>query len=166
MAISKITTNSVGAGTITQPLMGTNVAGNGPAFSAYQSTAQANLTASTYTKILFQTEEFDTNNNFDSTTNYRFTPTVAGYYQINSLLSFLGTPAVPTIIIYKNGAVYKYGVFFGGGVANPSLNVSSVVYLNGSTDYVEIYAYTTTAGITMQTGASPTYFNGAMIRSA
>ena len=38
----------------------------------------------TNTKIVFNAKEFDTANAFDSTTNYRFTPQVAGYYQFNS----------------------------------------------------------------------------------
>jgi len=59
------------------------VSGNMPAFLVYPSASSTNLTSSTWTKIVFNTEVFDTNNNFDSTTNYRFTPTVAGYYQIN-----------------------------------------------------------------------------------
>ena len=108
MAISKITTNSVGAGTITQPLMGTNVAGNGPAFSAYQSTLQS-VSNNTYTKVSFQTEEFDTNSNYD-TANYRFTPTVAGYYQVNGAVTIA---AVGTYFcfcrIYKNGVSFKAG---------------------------------------------------------
>jgi hypothetical protein len=62
------------------------VSGNMPAFSAYQSSGQT-LSSATATKLNFQTEEFDTNNNFDSTTNMRFTPTVAGYYQVNGGLS-------------------------------------------------------------------------------
>jgi hypothetical protein len=41
------------------------------------------ITSNTFTKVQINTEEFDTNSNFDSTTNYRFTPTVAGYYQVN-----------------------------------------------------------------------------------
>jgi len=64
-----------------------NIAGTGPAFSAYQSSGQTISSTSTWTKINFQTEEFDTNNNFDSTTNYRFTPQIAGYYQVNATIT-------------------------------------------------------------------------------
>ena len=46
--------------------------------------------------------------------------------------------------------------------------VSSVVYLNGSTDYVELYAYNTNTTSASATGASEfeTFFNGAMVRAA
>lgn len=65
--------------TLTVPAQTGTVAINGPAFSAYQSSAQT-LSSGTITKIEFQTEEFDTDNCFDNAINYRFTPNVAGYY--------------------------------------------------------------------------------------
>ena len=66
-------------GKVQQAALAANVAGNGPAFSAYQSTLQS-FSSNTVTKVLFQTEEYDTNSNFASS---RFTPTVAGYYQLS-----------------------------------------------------------------------------------
>lgn len=60
--------------------------GYGPAFSAYRGGPNQALTTGTYTKVQLNIEEFDTNNNFDSSTNYRFTPTVAGYYQFQGRL--------------------------------------------------------------------------------
>ena len=59
----------------------------GPTFSAYLN-ANQNIATSTFTKIALNAELFDTDNNFDTST-YRFTPTVAGYYQINGLAFFL-----------------------------------------------------------------------------
>ena len=55
---------------------------NGPAFSAVNTGGQT-FSNGTATKIQFGTEEFDTAGAFDSTTNYRFQPLVAGYYQFN-----------------------------------------------------------------------------------
>lgn len=68
---------------ITQGLVDSGVAGTGPAFSAYRGTPQS-VTTGQYTKIQINTEEFDTDNAFDSGTNYRFTPQVAGYYTTRS----------------------------------------------------------------------------------
>ena len=53
---------------------------NGPTFSVYRNTTEQSVTSNVATKIQFNAEEFDTANCFDSTTNYRFTPNVAGYY--------------------------------------------------------------------------------------
>jgi hypothetical protein len=140
----------------------------GPAFSAYQSAAQTSIANVTATKITFQTEEFDTNNNFSSS---RFTPTVAGYYQINGCVSLntVTTANSITITIFKNGSAYKDG---STGRANPVTfprsAASSLVYLNGSTDYVEIYCYVDIASGTATTAESIffTYFNGCLVRSA
>lgn len=155
---------NIGAGGLTQTYFGANVAGNGPAFSAYQNSAQS-LTANVVTKIQFQAEEFDTNNNFDSTTNYRFTPTVAGYYQITSDVAPL-TGAYVYAAIYKNGSEYKRGAQNGsGGAYFYSASVTGLVYCNGSTDYIEIYALSTTAQ-TLTANSFQTYFQGAMVRAA
>jgi hypothetical protein len=139
------------------------VSGNMPAFSAYPSSAQS-YTNNTFTKITFDTEEFDTNSNFASN---RFTPTVAGYYQLNSAVSMNSTAQNYAFIsIYKNGSEYKRG-----GASNATqmygVSVSSLVYFNGSTDYVEIYALAANNGNgSFQGNGIQTYFNGCMIRAA
>jgi hypothetical protein len=138
----------------------------GPAFSAYAGTS-TNLTTGAETKVLFDTEEFDTNANFATS---RFTPTVAGYYQINACIRIQGLLVGNTAyaILYKNGASYKVGQLTLQGVAgNPTFLVSTVVYLNGSTDYVEIYAFQN-SGVTLttQNAQSTTYFNGTFVRGA
>ena len=158
--------SSAGSTVLTLPAVSGTVMVNGPAFSAYQSTAQP-ITASTPTRLQFQTEEFDTNNNFDSTTNYRFTPTVAGYYQVNAAFymigGFTGGHAV-VCWIYKNGVVYKAQTTR-PTTSGTSANVSSIIYFNGATDYIEVYGYTDTAS-SGSTGIQQTFFNAAMIRSA
>lgn len=136
----------------------------GPAFAAYQSTPQT-LSSSTTTKISLQTEEYDTNNNFDSTTNYRFTPTVAGYYQINGGMTVSTTPTGGWVAIYKNGSLYKRGNAL--DASGTTFVVSSLVHFNGSTDYVEMYGNITT-GQQLSSGSPAeayTYFNGSMTRS-
>ena len=135
----------------------------GPAFAAYQSTGGTSVGAGTRTKIALQTEEFDTNSNFDSTTNYRFTPTVAGYYQINGSVTLNGSTEL-CALIYKNGTQYKTGSDI-ATTTNYGSVVSSLVYLNGSTDYVELYAFTASSTVTVA-GISLTYFNGSLVRGA
>jgi len=119
------------------------VTGNMPAFSAYYSGGGQTPTANTYTKLIFNTEDFDTANCFDSTTNYRFTPNVAGYYQINLICSVGQNGSAQTTYrsaIYKNGSIYANtasGQVAGGAYGNQSMSI--VIYFNGSTDYVEAY---------------------------
>ena len=150
------------------------VAGNMPAFNAYGSALQSIATA-TFTKIAFNTKAFlngvsgtvfDTNTNYD-TTNYRFTPTVAGYYQINSTISTTSSATGLAIIaIYKNGTAFCYG----NTVPNTNggyITVNSLVYCNGSTDYIEIYAYQN-SGVSLNFGSnsSPFQFSGCLVRGA
>ena len=135
-------------------------AGTGPAFSVYASSGTS-VANNTLTKLTFDTEEFDTNNNFASS---RFTPTVAGYYQINGCIG--GAYATMLCTIFKNGTEYKRGVTASGVTLNQA-NVSSIVYLNGSTDYVELYTYQGSGSTqTMSSGISGAYFNGCLMRSA
>jgi len=142
----------------------------GPAFSAY---GQGNQTVSnnTWTKVILGYEEFDTANAFDSTTNYRFTPQVAGYYQINGMINGNANVSNPTFVqaaIYKNGAIYKRYSSIGNAANYQSGTISSIVYLNGSTDYVELYGYLTSATAIFSGESSyvAVWLNGAMVRSA
>jgi hypothetical protein len=154
--------------TITVPAVTGTMAIDGPAFSAYQNTAQTGISTVVPTKVTFDTEEFDTNNNFASS---RFTPTVAGYYQISAAVTINSTLSTISCLglLYKNGTQYK-----NGSTAKPSTSnyatssVSTLVYLNGSTDYVELYVYGdvgSTFSLIASTTAN-TYINGSMVRAA
>jgi hypothetical protein len=147
------------AASIPQAALAANVVGNGPAFGAYQSTAQA-LTANVYTKLLFQTEEFDTNSNFASST---FTPTVAGYYQLNARFRVSTSVANQNIFIYKNGSLFKDGVAV--DTSSVGIQINCLVYANGTTDYFEIYGAFNNSQNT-SAGQQATWFNGFLARAA
>lgn len=141
---------------------------SGPAFRANTVTAQT-ITNSTFTKMAYNVEEFDTNSNYDPTTNYRFTPTVAGYYQINANASLGGgTTGYVQCSIYKNGSAYS------GGSSVPNNNnvggkvsASALIYLNGSSDYVEFYVWQNNGSSTnLQVGQGDNTFSGFLARSA
>lgn len=152
---------------IDQISLSSNVAGNGPAFSAYLSSDQT-VSSATFTKIAFNTEEFDTNSNYDNATNYRFTPTVAGYYQCSAVLQQGNSVSCTQLLIsfYKNGSSFKQGSDNAvSGVQ--SVNASALIYCNGSTDYIEAYGYNAGAGTIKFTGGqSLTYFQASMVRAA
>jgi hypothetical protein len=134
----------------------------GPSFSAYQSSAQT-LSSNTWTKINLQTEEWDTNSNFDNTTNYRFTPTVGGYYQVNGAVAISSVNTSITTALYKNGSNFKIS-----NQSNANMyigNVSALVFLNGSTDYIEMYC-NIGLGQALSAGSVTTYFQAALVRSA
>jgi hypothetical protein len=157
---SLVLTNATG---LPQAGLGTNVAGNGPAFGAWQTGGGQALSAGVYTKIIFQNEEFDTNSNFDSTTNYRFTPTVAGYYQLNARFRVSTSVANIGLTIYKNGSLFKDGV--GTDTSAVGTQINCLVYANGTTDYFEIYGYFSNSQNTTG-GQQATWFNGFLARAA
>jgi hypothetical protein len=161
-------TTAFTTGAVTQATMGTNVAGTGPAFSAYASAATSTASA-TFTKVAINTKEFDTNTNFDNVTNYRFTPTVAGYYQVSSAITWAASATGYGLAsIFKNGAEFKRGssVLLSAGL-NVAPNVSALIYLNGSTDYIELYVYQN-SGATLSTfnGSVYVYFQACLVRGA
>ena len=149
-----------GSTVLTLPAQTGTVMVNGSAFSAYQSSAQT-LTSNVATKILFQTEEFDTNSNFASST---FTPTVAGYYQVSAAFAMGAVASGGNIAVYKNGGLYKYMYNIAGFAVN-ILAGTCLVNCNGTTDYIEIYGTLGTGQVT-SANATATYFQAAMIRSA
>ena len=127
----------------------------------------SSIPTSTATKIALNTEEFDTANCFDSTTNYRFTPNVAGYYQFNGLCVNGGTAITNNWFrLYRNGTAYSSGL--GGGVSTGYLNLNDLVYLNGTTDYVEFYGFITATSPLFVANSAPTLtkVSGVLVRSA
>jgi hypothetical protein len=159
------------AGNITVPAVtGTMmVSGNMPAFSAYLSANQS-VTNNVATKVALNTEDFDTANCFDSTTNYRFTPNVAGYYQFNlPLVSYSSASNITgiTVSLYKNGSQYAYIQNVTSAVVVYSNSMSVIASANGTTDYFEMYAQITGSGLNVAGSSTrQTSFSGSLIRGA
>jgi hypothetical protein len=144
--------SSQGSGTITLGASGETVSFasgvtglNYPAFEAYVSAGQG-LSDNVTTKINFDGVNFDTDSCYDNTTNYRFTPTVAGKYFVYTeltLTSDTNTDVVSTIVnIYKNGSVIKLisEIFSGSYIRRNNPTVTKIVDMNGTTDYLEVFA--------------------------
>lgn len=156
-----VTTTKIADANVTQAKLGANVAGNGPAFSAYTGTTTT-LSAATWTKIVYDTEEYDTNSNFATS---RFTPTVAGYYLVIASVLWNTTSLGERVVaIYKNGASYKWSSDI-QNIANINNCFSCIVYLNGTTDYIEVYGYSSN-GLTTSTSSNQHYFQASMVRAA
>ena len=139
---------------------------SGPAFYAFRTTSQQSFSQNTWTKVQLNGEKFDTDNCFDSTTNYRFTPTKAGYYQVTGSIYVSKTGQSQGIMsFYKNGSVYQ--IFYNN--VNTSTEYtngnSSLVYLNGTTDYLELYGYDGDPSARNFEFSGATYMCGVWIRS-
>ncbi len=121
-----------------------SIGGAKPHFAANRSSNQA-IGSTSHTKIQCDTEEADNNANYDSSGNYRFTPTVPGVYdlQIAVMVTSVGSGSV-FVHFYKNGASVK-------NMSVPSVgsNSGGFTFLlkdsaNGSTDYYEAFIDSTT----------------------
>ena len=143
------------------------LASTGPAFSAYRATSQS-IATSTFTKVAINTELFDTNSNFNTST-YAFTPTVAGYYAVSGNVLLTSVKNVMVVEIWKNGAALVRGTQQVNTALSSSraMHVTTLVYMNGSSDYLNLYAYHTTG--TTQTilgGSRYAYFSAHLARAA
>lgn len=117
----------------------------------------------TFTRILLDSEEFDTNNNF---ANNRFTPTVAGYYSVTGQVIWGGTtPGNGLCAIYKNGAAVSHSAYVALLTAGLIQNTATLVYCNGSTDYIELWATQTSAGA-LNVLATNTNLTAVLVRAA
>jgi hypothetical protein len=115
---------------------------NTPSFFAYLSGGDQTVSDAVSTKVTINAEVFDSDNCFDSTTNYRFTPTTAGKYFIFGQIVGLQNNLYNTgVAIYKNGSYYNSIKTnpYATTVAEIGVYVSGVVTMNGTTDYVELY---------------------------
>ena len=145
--------------TSTAEIVSANGVGGTPCFSAYANATQS-ITAATWTKINFGIKEFDTTNAFDNVTNMRYTPLVAGYYQVSATFSTVS--ATLYVALQKNGALSH---ILGNSNATVVVAGSALVFLNGTTDYIEIWGSTSITGPT-NAGISYCCFQAAMIRGA
>lgn len=141
------------------------VSGNMPAF-AYTLNSSQSISVNTSTKVVFDTKVFDTAN---SVSSGRFTPTVAGYYQINANLGCAGTTTSALVCsIYKNGSLLSGNDYIIQYIlTTSSVWISDIVYLNGSTDYLEIYGQVNAAsGASFVGGNTYCKFSGCLLRTA
>ncbi len=80
---------------------------NNPYKASARVSATQNINDITITIIAFDTEEFDTNNNFNNTAgNYDYTAPVTGYYQVNCNAGIFDTGekyVAANLYVYKNG---------------------------------------------------------------
>ena len=115
-----------------------------PAFEATLSSNQA-VSDNANTKLAANTEIYDTDNAYDNSSNYRFTPQVAGKYFFYG--SIYGDPQTASDLVYVYAFFSKNGT--GGRQAaidtrnnngrEWSVPISAVIDMNGSSDYVELF---------------------------
>ena len=110
---------------------------NTPSFLVRKTTAQS-ISNNTHTKIQWNSEVYDTDNCFDSTTNYRFTPTTAGkyFFHVSINLGAITTNTEMLLRIMKNGTGTVFHKVKGVTGENGAV-ICGILEANGTTDYFE-----------------------------
>ena len=138
-----------------------------PTFRAYRNAVSLqSLTNGVWNKVQFDLESWDTANCYDNSTNYRFTPNIAGYYYVDVSVELNNLSGSYVSAVYKNGTEYmKYPVYVGSTTQGSVTNVHGLVYLNGTTDYIEAWVYSYVNSQSVYSG-NATYFSAFLARSA
>jgi hypothetical protein len=164
MAITKIQSESLNLAD-TYDFTGTVTGAGGvntPAFLAYPSSNQS-IANVTQVVVAFNTEVFDTDNCYD-TSNYRFTPNVAGKYFVYAQTASDNTDDFEAweTQIYKNGTSGTALAFAGVRHQNKDgMHSSVVVDMNGSSDYLTVTCFQNRGQATSLRGARYWSFFGA-----
>ena len=147
------------------------VQNTGAVFKAYTSANQS-IPHNTFTKVICGVTLYNEGNFWDTATS-KFTPNTSGYYQINASARLSSnTNQYLQILVQKNGNTYtsQMLVIVGNGSGEIQVSIGDAVYLNGTTDYLELYVYQYdyTSGIarTLFSGSNSTFISGHLIRTA
>jgi hypothetical protein len=155
--------SAVQPGVVAQAALTAGVAGTGPAFKA---TLLSNKSVSAaWAVAAYDNKVFDTDNCYNASTN-KFTPNVAGYYLITLLHYYSASGSLGQCIagIAKNG-VLETSQATVGSATSCYCSLSSIFYLNGTTDYIQGQTYST-AGTTPVLNTVATNITGTLIRRA
>ena len=143
--------------------MTSDIGDNPPSFMVRQTSNQT-ISTSTHTKLALDSEVWDTDSAFDSTTNYRFTVPSgeAGKYHFDAGVYVQNTAASTKIVFryYKNGVVLSEGQTASEYPDGGNLYATSSVNLDlAVSDYIELYVFHD-SGTNEDTSAASTYLSG------
>ena len=136
---------------------------NTPSFLVTRSGNQS-ISDSTTTKIQWNSEVFDTDGTFDSSTNYRFTPGVAGKYVLaaGTRASSFETTEKMQLFFYKNGSGVSYQTetrSFSTSSGGETITVDAQILVESDADdYFEVFILQTEGG--SRDIGSASYFYG------
>lgn len=139
-----------------------------PVFQAYQSSAQS-IANSTLVAAGLDTTVIDTNAGHSNVTNNsRYTPGTAGWYLCLGQIGYAVNANVNRLaLFYKNGTAVNLGQsgMFTTTAANFAIVPAiSLIQCNGTTDYIEIWAYQNSGG-SLNTNPSQTGFAALFVHA-
>lgn len=136
-------------------------------FRAEASVAQTGIVDAIFTKLNFDTELYDYNNNFDSSA---YIAPVDGVYHFSAgvLMTGSGSHTSAILAVYVNGvAINGYLSRIGAGAINDTAPGGATDCLLNAGDVVEIYGFCNTSGGTWSTvnTANRTWFSGHLVHA-
>lgn len=152
----KSATTNVNISAATAPTVGQTLIATSPTAATWQtpagggftSSARANISGAkpsiptgTITKVQFNGEIYDTDSEYDNVTNYRFTPTETGLYNVSATVrwfDFLSTGVINNIYIYRSGSLYSKNEYKSGVSVNNTISINDVVQITAG-QYIEIF---------------------------
>jgi hypothetical protein len=143
----------------------------GPAFSSSRITSGQSLSDATFTEIVFNGEDYDSDSAYDVATG-RFTPQLSGIYHVSASVTVTvvgGVTINHQILVYKNGTLYKRGATLAFSASSPAtaqFTISCDVQLNGSTDYVSVFVFSDLSAGTQSalSSSGASWFDGHFVR--
>ncbi len=160
LSTGSISTTSISVSTI-NGVSATLFGGTQVSFAVHRNNVNQTVSDNVMTAIDWTTKVFDTNNNFNLTTD-RFTPTIPGKYFVSFSAYCTPSTGYCTSNIYKNGGQIVGGHGYG---ANEIATISAIIDMNGSTDYLTAHA-NANGGTTINGSSAYTFFQGALINAA
>ncbi len=137
-----------------------------PSFDVQKTSDQIDISR-TSVKIEWDVKNFDTNDDFTTTTN-RFNPQVEGKYLLSSgiVSTVSGATVRGGIELWKNGSLYRQDQKT-VDQGRHAFQITTVVDANGSTDYFEMFIFLSNASGSIDVKATTTgvmtYFSGSRI---
>jgi len=131
-------------------------------FSAYMSSYQTTV-ATSWTKLNMDTEEYDTNNNY-STSTYGYTAPISGLYLFTVMCQLLSQTGSPYLVAFsKNGTTeHLRGQEIPNTTGNITLQGTAAINLTAGEIVYPIY-YSGQGGKTLQYGSAYTRFSGILL---
>jgi hypothetical protein len=142
----------------------------GPCFRVHRVGAQY-ITSGVWSKVELNTVDWNYGGAFDAVTDHRFMPQGdAGIYEFKAHVYCKGGGSGAGVVcgIYKNGTLHGQGSYTpsqSGGIDGGSTAFDEV-FLNGSTDYVELFVFAAAATPSLGRNPHETYFIGSLKRRA
>lgn len=141
-----------------------------PAFSARKNANQGGIVSGVFTKVSFQTEDYDILGSYDNAVNFRFTPQTLGRYLLNVSVAWDDVQTANDqfiVAIYRNGALAFLETEYQTMTEPFAQTVNKIVRVTATNDYFEVFVrHLGAANRQINQDDSATYFCAELLEAA